>query len=81
MALDAGSLIFKQATVKGFWGSKTSQEMDLDNKQRLITELLERASNGDLKLPIEAIYSLDDIATAVSGKVQSSKKGKVLLKP
>ncbi|MGP4715714.1 zinc-binding dehydrogenase [Psychrobacter sp. T6-6] len=81
MALDAGSLIFKQAVVKGFWGSKTSQEMDLDNKQRLIDELLERASNGDLKLPIEAIYSLDDITTAVSGKVQSSKKGKVILKP
>jgi NADPH:quinone reductase-like Zn-dependent oxidoreductase len=55
--------------------------MDLENKQRLITELLERASNGDLKLPIEAVYSLDDIATAVSGKVQSGKKGKVLLKP
>lgn len=81
MSLDAGSLIFKQAVVKGFWGSKTSQEMDVENKQRLIDELLERATNGDLKLPIEAIYSLDDITTAVSGQVQSGKKGKVLLKP
>ena len=81
MSLDAGSLIFKQAIVKGFWGSKTSQEMDVENKQRLIDELLERATNGDLKLPIEAIYSLDDITTAVSGQVQSGKKGKVLLKP
>ncbi len=81
MSLDAGSLIFKQAIIKGFWGSKTSQEMDVENKQRLIDELLERATNGDLKLPIEAIYSLDDITTAVSGQVQSGKKGKVLLKP
>ena len=81
MQLDAGSLIFKQAIVKGFWGSKTSQEMDLDNKQRLIDELLERATNGNLKLPIEAVYGLDEITKAVSGDVQSGKKGKVLLKP
>ena len=81
MALDASNLIFKQAVVKGFWGSKTSQEMDLDNKQRLIDELLTRAENGNLKLPIEAVYGLDDISKAVSGDVQSGKSGKVLLKP
>ena len=81
MALDASNLIFKQAVVKGFWGSKTSQEMDLDNKQRLIDELLTRAENGNLKLPIEAVYELNDISTAVSGDVQSGKSGKVLLKP
>ena len=81
MALDASNLIFKQAVVKGFWGSKTSQEMDLDNKQRLIDELLTRAENGNLKLPIQAVYGLDDISKAVSGDVQSGKSGKVLLKP
>lgn len=80
MVLDPTHLIFKQAIVKGFWGSKISQEMELSNKQRLVEELLQRANDGALKLPIEATYDIADITTAVSGDVQSSKKGKVILK-
>lgn len=81
MVLDPTHLIFKQATIKGFWGSKISQEMSVENKQRLIDELIERATNGKLTLPIEATFDLADITKAVSGDVQSGKKGKVLLKP
>ena len=44
-------------------------------------ELIERAASGKLKLPTGGIYTLDNIKEAVSGKVQSGKKGKVLLKP
>ena len=81
MVLNPSDLIFKQATVKGFWGSKTSTEMSVENKQRLIKELMTRAKDGTLKLPIQAVYDLDDIKTAVSDDVQSQKEGKVLLKP
>ncbi|WP_019672732.1 zinc-binding dehydrogenase [Psychrobacter lutiphocae] len=81
MLLDPSTLIFKQAVVKGFWGSKTSREMDVPNKRRLINELIERAVNKQMSLPIEAIYDLADIKEAVSGKVQKGKQGKVLLRP
>ncbi|SUD92067.1 zinc-binding dehydrogenase [Psychrobacter phenylpyruvicus] len=81
MVLNPSNLIFKQAVIKGFWGSKTSREMDLNNKRRLINELIERGVNKQLKLPVEAIYNLEDIKEAVSGKVQKGKKGKVLLRP
>lgn len=81
MTLNPSNLIFKQAVIKGFWGSKTSREMDLENKRRLINELIERGVNKQLTLPVEAIYDLEDINEAVSGKVQKAKKGKVLLKP
>ena len=80
MTLNPTDLIFKQAVVKGFWGSKISQEMSVENKQRLINELIERAVNGQLKLPVEAVFDLADVVKAVDGKVQSGKKGKVLLK-
>ncbi|PNK60796.1 zinc-binding dehydrogenase [Psychrobacter sp. FDAARGOS_221] len=80
MILNPSMLIFKQAVVKGFWGSKTSREMDLQNKRRLINELTQRALNRQMTLPIEAVYDLDDIKQAVSGKVQKGKAGKVLLK-
>ena len=80
MVLDPTHIIFKQATIKGFWGSKISQEMSVENKQRLIDELIERANDGNLKLPVEATFDLADIVKAVDGKLQASKNGKVLLK-
>ena len=81
MMLNPTDVIFKQATLKGFWGSKLSQEMSVDNKQRLVDELIERAIDGKLQLPVEATFDLADISKAVDGKLQSSKHGKVLLRP
>ena len=81
MMLNPTDIIFKQATLKGFWGSKISQEMSVDNKQRLVDELIDRAVGGKLQLPVEAIFDLADITKAVDGKIQSDKKGKILLKP
>jgi len=46
----------------------------------LIDELIERANDGNLKLPVEATFDLADIVKAVDGKLQASKNGKVLLK-
>ena len=81
MVLNSTHMIFKQATIKGFWGSKLSQEMSVETKQRLVDELIERAVNGQLKLPTEATFDLADIVQAVDGKLQAGKNGKVLLKP
>jgi len=81
MVLNPTHVIFKQAILKGFWGSKLSQEMSVENKQRLVDELVERAVDGKLQLPVEAIFDLADITKVVDGKLQSGKNGKVLLKP
>lgn len=80
MQIDSGSLIFKQATVKGFWGSKVSQAMTPDNKRRLIGELLQRVLSGELKLTAEAIFNLNDAAQAAAASLQPGRKGKVLLR-
>ena len=81
MVLNPTDVIFKQATLKGFWGSKLSQEMSVENKQRLVDELIDRAVNDQLKLPVEATFDLTDILAAVDGKLQKEKSGKVLIKP
>ena len=81
MMLNPTDMIFKQAVLKGFWGSKLSQEMSVENKQRLVDELIDRAVDGKLKLPVEAVFDLADILKAVDGKMQAEKTGKVLLKP
>ena len=80
MQIPSGEVIFKQATVKGFWGSKVSQAMAVDDKRRLVGELLERAASGELKLPVQAVHSLEDIAGAAKASLASGRTGKILLR-
>lgn len=79
--ISAGDLIFKQATVKGFWGSKVTQQMDATLKGQLFGELIERLIAGELTLPVSATYPLDEIATAVEATMTPGRIGKVLLRP
>lgn len=81
LTLNPSDLIFNLSQVKGFWAGDMMQEMSTDDMQRLTKELIDNAANGTLKLPTGGIYPLDDIQTAVSEKVQSDKKGKILIKP
>lgn len=81
MQIPSGDLIFKQATVKGFWGSKVSQQMSVENKRRLVGELLQRVLSGELQLPVQAIYDLADAAEAAKASLLPGKHGKVLLRP
>lgn len=81
MQISSGALIFKQVTVKGFWGSKVGSTMPLERKRALIEELLRLAAAGELKLTVEAIYDLADIAQAAAANERPGRKGKVLLRP
>ena len=81
MEIASSDVIFKQAIVKGFWGSKVSQQMSVENKRRLVGELLQRVLSGELELPVQAIYGLGDVAEAVTASLLPGRKGKVLLKP
>ena len=81
MQIPSGDVIFKQATVKGFWGSKVSQAMAVDDKRRLVGELLQRASAGELRLPVQAVYPLGQIADAAAASLAGGRTGKVLLRP
>lgn len=80
MTLSSGDVIFKQAVVKGFWGSKVSQNTSAEDKKRLIGELIQQATQGKLQLPVEAIYGLDEAAKAAKHALQKGRQGKVLLK-
>lgn len=81
MQIASGDLIFKQAVVKGFWGSKVSEAMPTDTKIRLIGELLRLVATGELDLPVEAVFAFEQIIDAVKASLAPGKKGKVLLRP
>jgi len=81
MQIGSGDVIFKQATVKGFWGSKVSQAMAAADKRRLVGELLQLAAGGGLSLPVDAEFALEDIADAARASQVPGRQGKVLLRP
>ena len=80
MEISSGDVIFKQATVKGFWGSKVSQTMDASTKGALFGELIQRVSDGTLTLPVAGIFDAADAAGAVRASNTAGRIGKVLLK-
>ncbi|MGO4594779.1 zinc-binding dehydrogenase [Leifsonia sp. 2TAF2] len=81
LELASGDIIFKQVTVKGFWGSVVSREMPADQRGRLFQELFARLLDGTLTLPVAGIHDLDDIAAAVAASGEAGRVGKVLLRP
>ncbi|TPW27083.1 zinc-binding dehydrogenase [Martelella alba] len=81
LALSSGTIIFKQLTVKGFWGKKVSDDMALEKKTTLFGELLRLAVSGALPLPVGGIFSLDEVADAARAALVPGRAGKILLKP
>jgi len=81
MQLSSGDLIFKQATVKGFWGSKVSASMAPAKRGELFGELIRAASTGAITLPVEGVFGFDQVREAVEVAARSGRTGKVLLRP
>jgi NADPH:quinone reductase len=80
MLLPPGDLIFRHVTVKGFWGSKVGRAMAPADRRRLVGELLQRAAAGELQLPVDAVYPLEDAARAAAESLRPGRGGKVLLR-
>lgn len=81
MEIGSGDLIFKQATVRGFWGAKVSAAMSPADKARLMAELIRLVISGELMLPVGGVYGLDQIKEAVAASLTAGKAGKILLRP
>lgn len=80
MEISSGDVIFKQATVKGFWGSEVSQTMDATTRGALFGELIQRVGDGTLTLPVAGIFDAADARDAVRANSTPGRVGKVLLK-
>ncbi|CAM0731634.1 zinc-binding dehydrogenase family protein [Acinetobacter baumannii 44327_8] len=55
--------------------------MPAARKKELIVELLTLATQKKLILPVEGVFSFDEIKTAAQRATQGARQGKVLLKP
>jgi len=81
MPLSSGALILKQITIRGFWGSRVSAEMDPEKRIRLLTELVTLAAQGALSLDTGGVFPLDQVKAAVTASLTPGRAGKVMLKP
>lgn len=81
MKLSSGDLIFTQAVVRGFWGSKVGPAMDPAKRAALFGELQQRLAEGVLTLPVHAVYGLDEVAAAAAANAEPGRTGKILLRP
>ena len=76
----SSDVIFKQATVKGFWGSKVIPALDPADRNALFGELFARIGDGTLTLPVAGVFDAADIADAVRASGTPGRVGKVLLR-
>ncbi|MBT0959531.1 zinc-binding dehydrogenase [Alphaproteobacteria bacterium KMM 3653] len=81
MNINSGVVIFKHITIKGFWGSRISQEMTAENRTRLITELVTRVAKGELVLTTGGTFPLSDVTKAMEAALTPGRAGKILLRP
>ena len=81
MEIPSGEVIFRQLTVRGFWGSKVSAAMDPAHRVELIGEIITLVAQGKLDLPVSQIFALEQIADASRLNFEPGRVGKVMLRP
>lgn len=80
MQVSPGDLIFKQATIRGFWASKIGA-INGRSAQDLVREIIDLALHGALPLPVEQVFPLAQIKAAATAALAGGRKGKILLRP
>ncbi|QJW87875.1 zinc-dependent alcohol dehydrogenase family protein [Spirosoma taeanense] len=78
--INAGLLIFRELTVKGFWLTDWMRRVDSHTRQDVAQNVIRLLSSGQIQLPVEATYSLEQIAEAVDHAHRPGRWGKVLVK-
>lgn len=78
LKISAGDLLFRGITVKGFWGAKPP--LAPERIGVLLGELVTAAAKGELDLPVDAVFGLDQVVDAVTASGKPGRSGKVALR-
>lgn len=81
MPINAGLLIFKTISVKGFWLTTWMREATPEARREVAETVLSSLASGAVQLPVEASYPLDQIVEAVRHAEREGRGGKILVKP
>ena len=79
LALNSGTLIFKELSVRSFWLTTWFPALSSDDKRRISQQVLGMLTQQQLKTNVEATYPLRDVVKAVTHADSPGRDGKVLL--
>lgn len=79
--IPAGSFIFRDVTVKGFWLVNWFESASKEDRMQTYGALTQMVLKGELHAPVDRHFSLDDIANAAAYTWKGERSGKVLLAP
>ena len=78
ITLSSDTILFKQATVRGFWMARSAASGETIGKA--IGELVTAAATGKLKLVVDGVYDLAQAREAAAASGEPGRKGKVAIK-
>ncbi|MDT0182822.1 zinc-binding dehydrogenase [Microbacterium sp. ARD31] len=81
LVISSGPVIFKQLTVKGFWGAKVSRTTSAQDRARMFGELIGLVLDGSLPLTSGGTFGLDQPAEAVAASQTPGRTGKIMFRP
>ena len=76
--LSSDTILFKQASVRGFWMARSSASGDAIGKA--IEELVAAAASGTLKLTVDGVFGLEQAKEAARASGQPGRTGKVAIR-
>jgi len=80
-AVDPHQIVFRGITLTGFWLVKFLTTMSGDERASLYSDLAGRIASGELQVNVEAVYAIDEIATALEHAARAGRDGKILVTP
>lgn len=79
--LDSHQVVFRDIKLVGFWLVRSLGAMAPVQIQALYGELAGRVASGELSVPVEATYPIEEIRDALDHASQYGRRGKVLVTP
>ena len=81
LVISSGPIIFKQLTIKGFWGAKVSRATSAEDRSRMFGELIGLVLDGSLPLTSGGTFGLDQPSEAVAASQSPGRTGKIMFRP
>lgn len=78
ITLSSAAILFKQATLRGFWGAKNN--FDAEAVGKMVGELVTSAAKGTLKLGVDGVYGLEQARDAARASDEPGRTGKVAIR-
>jgi NADPH:quinone reductase-like Zn-dependent oxidoreductase len=75
-----GLLIFQDIIWRGFWVTRWYERATPAEREALSQELFALVREGVIRTPVEAVYPLNEIATALEHANRGKRTGKILLR-